>query len=55
MTLEEVYAIPANGDGWRLLPNGKHLMVGVDIKSSASFDWAVVGAGAGLLNYPPTS
>jgi hypothetical protein len=28
MTTEELYAIPVNGDGWRILPNGNGVTLG---------------------------
>ena len=37
MTVEEIYAIPINGDGWRLLPDGKWLKIGAGAKIG---DWA---------------
>lgn len=31
MTLEEIYAIPMNGNGWRVLPVGKNVKFGIRI------------------------
>ena len=32
MTVEEIYAIPPNGDGWRLLPSGDWVKLGDGVK-----------------------
>ena len=32
MTIEEIYAIPLNGAGWRVLPNGNWVKLGNGVK-----------------------
>ena len=46
MKIEEIYAIPADGDGWRLLPNGNRLMIGANVQASYGLDIARIGARA---------
>ena len=49
MTIEEIYSIPTNGEGWRLLPNGKRVKFGTNIRWTGTKidatvgDWAKVG------------
>ena len=56
MTIAEIYAIPTDGDGWRLLPNGKKVRFGAGINwSSANIDarvgnYATVGDDATVGN-----
>jgi hypothetical protein len=46
MKIEEIYAIPTNGDGWRLLPNGNYLLIGANVSAPYGFDIASIGEGA---------
>ena len=46
MRIEEIYAIPADGDGWRLLPNGNKLMLGDNVQAPYGLDIASIGAWA---------
>ena len=52
MKIEEIYAIPTNGDRWRLLPNGNNLLIGANVSAPYGFDiasigeWARIGEGA---------
>ena len=32
MTTKEIYALPVNGDGWRVLPSGNCVKLGDDVK-----------------------
>ena len=43
MKIEEIYAIPADGDGWRLLPNGNKLMLGDNVQAPYGLDIARIG------------
>jgi serine acetyltransferase len=49
MTLEEIYAIPTDGDGWRTLPNHKRLHIGVHVRSE--IDLAKIGSCAEIGSY----
>jgi carbonic anhydrase/acetyltransferase-like protein (isoleucine patch superfamily) len=31
MTIDEIYAIPVDGEGWRVLPNGNHVRLGLNV------------------------
>ncbi len=46
MKIEEIYAIPADGDGWKLLPNGNKLMIGANVQAPDGLDIASIGARA---------
>ena len=46
LTIEEIYAIPIDGNGWSLLPNGNKLMVGANIKAPYGINSASIGAWA---------
>ena len=54
MKIDEIYAIPADGDGWRLLPNGNKLMLGDNVQAPYGLDiarigaWARIGEGASI-------
>ena len=48
MKIEEIYAIPADGDGWRLLPNGNKLMLGDNIQAPYGLDIARIGERASI-------
>ena len=55
MTLEEIYAIPMNGNGWRVLPNGNWLHIGTNVKSEIDLaeigSYAKIGSGAEIGSY----
>jgi acyl-[acyl carrier protein]--UDP-N-acetylglucosamine O-acyltransferase len=44
MTIEEIYAIPADPGGWRILPNGNRLHIGPGV--TAEIDLAEIGSDA---------
>ncbi len=44
MTIEEIYALPVDGKGWRILPNGNRLHIGTNVQSL--IDLSKVGSGA---------
>ena len=46
MKIEEIYAIPADGDGWKLLPNGNKLMIGANVQAPDGLDIARIGDSA---------
>ena len=48
MNLEQIYAIPVDGDGWRLLPNGKRVKLGARITWNGEAIDASVGNGASV-------
>ncbi len=48
MKIEEIYEIPADGDGWRLLPNGNKLMIGANVQAPYGLDIASIGEGASI-------
>jgi len=46
MKIEDIYKIVADENGWRLLPNGNHILLGVSAKIRASVqigNWAQIG------------
>ena len=49
MTIEEIYAIPVDGDGWRILPNGNRLHLGSNVKSQ--IDLAQIGSYAKIGSF----
>ena len=42
MTIDEIYALPVDDDGWRILPNGYRVKLG---------DWVTLGDGVKLGNW----
>ena len=46
MKIEEIYPIPADGDGWKLLPNGNKLMIGANVQAPDGLDIARIGDSA---------
>ncbi len=48
MKIEEIYAIPVDGDGWRLLPNENKLMLGDNVQAPYGLDIARIGARASI-------
>ena len=54
MTIDEIYAIPVDGDGWRLLPSGNKLMIGPNVQAPDGINlysigaWASIGEGASI-------
>lgn len=53
MKIEEIYALPMYGDGWRLLPNGNHLYLETNVTSQIDLaeigSCAEIGSGAKIL------
>ena len=43
MTIEEIYAIPARSNGWRVLPNGNKLKIGVNVVAPHGIDLGNIG------------
>ena len=50
MKIDEIYAIPTDGNGWRVLPNGNNLHLGSDVISA--IDLAEIGAWAKIPQTP---
>ena len=40
MTIDEIYALPVDDDGWRILPNGYRVKVGDGVRLG---DWVTLG------------
>ena len=46
MTIDEIYALPVDDDGWRILPNGYRLNLGEGVKLGTEVrlgDWVTLG------------
>ena len=50
MTIEEIYAIPVNGEGWRILPNGNKVRLGQNVTAPYGINGAQIGNGARIGN-----
>jgi carbonic anhydrase/acetyltransferase-like protein (isoleucine patch superfamily) len=48
MKIEEIYAIPVDGDGWRLLPSGNKLMIGSNVQAPDGINLSSIGARASI-------
>jgi len=50
LTNEELFAIPADGDGWRLLPDGNRASIGngASIGDGASENGVEIGVGSSV-------
>ena len=49
MTIDEIYAIPVDGDGWRLLPSGNKLMIGPNVQAPDGINLSRIGAWARIV------
>ena len=38
MTMDEIYAIPESGYGWRMLPTGNQMMIGPNVVAPDGID-----------------
>ena len=46
MKIAEIYAIPVDKDGWRLLPGGNRLMIGPNVQAPDGIKLSSIGEGA---------
>ena len=46
MKIAEIYAIPVDEDGWRLLPGGNRLMIGPNVQAPDGINLSFIGDGA---------
>ena len=48
MKIAEIYAIPVDKDGWRLLPGGNRLMIGPNVQAPDGINLSIIGQGVSI-------